>query len=234
VLHEVGHGLYEQGLPRELSGTPLGQAASLGIHESQSRLWENQIGRSRAFWTFWLPVVRTFFPGPLRDAGLDSFLQTLHVAKPGFIRVEADETTYNLHIVLRFEMETALLSGDLTVDDLPSAWNSRFEKLLGLKVPDNRHGYLQDVHWSGGGLGYFPTYTLGNLYAAQFMAAARRALPDLEIDLSRGCSAKLLGWLRNNIHSKGRAFRPEDLCRQATGEAPSTKYLLAHLETLAP
>ena len=234
VLHEVGHGLYEQGLPRELAGTPLGQAASLGIHESQSRLWENQIGRSRAFWTFWLPVVRTFFPGPLRDTGLDSFLQTLHVAKPGLIRVEADETTYNLHIVLRFEMETALLSGDLTVDDLPSAWNSRFEKLLGLKVPDNRHGYLQDVHWSGGGLGYFPTYTLGNLYAAQFMAAARRALPDLENDLSRGCSAKLLGWLRNNIHSKGRALRPEDLCRQATGEAPSTKYLLAHLETLAP
>jgi len=234
VLHEVGHGLYEQGLPAELAGTPLGQAASLGIHESQSRLWENQIGRSKPFWEFWYPIVRTFFPGPLKGASLDSFLKTLHVARPGFIRVEADETTYNLHIVLRFEMETALLSGDLSVADLPSAWNGRFEALLGLKVPDNRHGYLQDVHWSGGGLGYFPTYTLGNLYAAQFMAAARRALPDLEKDLMRGCSAGLLEWLRKNIHAKARSLRPEDLCSQATGEAPTTRYLLAHLESLAP
>lgn len=234
VLHEVGHGLYEQGLPVDFAGTPLGQAASLGIHESQSRLWENQIGRSKPFWTFWYPIVQTFFPGPLKGVGPEVFLKTLHVAKPGFIRVEADETTYNLHIVLRFEMETALLSGDLVVAELPSGWNHRFEALLGLKVPDNRHGYLQDVHWSGGGFGYFPTYTLGNLYAAQFMAAAKRALPNLENDLAHGSTVGLLGWLRKNIHAKGRSLRPEELCKEATGEALSTKYLLAHLESLAP
>ncbi len=234
VLHETGHGLYEQGLPHSFDGLPLGQAASLGIHESQSRLWENQVGRSRAYWSFWFPIAKAFFPGPLHNVDLDQFLRTLHRAKPGFIRVEADETTYNLHIVLRFEIETALLSGDLTVAQLPIAWNERFECLMGLKVPDDRRGYLQDVHWSGGGLGYFPTYTLGNLYAAQFIAAARRDLPNLDSDLARGDSASLLAWLRSHIHSKGRMLRPEALCIEATGEAPTPHYLLQHLESLIP
>lgn len=233
ILHEVGHGLYEQGLPSEFAGMPLGQAASLGIHESQSRLWENLVGRSRPFWQFWFPIAQAFFPVPLRGTTLETHLETLHVAKPGFIRVEADETTYNLHIVLRFEMETALLSGELAVADLPAAWNGRFEALLGLQVPDDRHGYLQDVHWSGGGFGYFPTYTLGNLYAAQFMAAARKALPNLDADLARGSTAGLLDWLRKNIHSKGRSRLPGEICLEATGEPPSTRHLLAHLESLA-
>jgi len=234
VLHEAGHGLYEQGIPAEWAGTPLGQAASLGIHESQSRLWENQVGRSAPFWAFWFPIAKSFFPGALKETNPTDFLKTLRVAKPGFIRVEADETTYNLHIVLRFEMETALLSGDLAVSGLPDAWNRRFLELFGLAVPDDRRGYLQDVHWSGGGLGYFPTYTLGNLYASQFMAAARRELPNLEHDLSRGDVTGLLDWLRRHVHSKGRSVRPEEICRLATGEAPTTAYLLAHLGSLAP
>src|SRR5215211_7447350 len=176
VLHETGHALYEQNLPAAHFGTPLGVAASFGIHESQSRLWENQVGRGRPFWDHFFPRLKQAFPGTLADVSPEAFFFAINDVRPSLIRVEADEATYNLHIALRFELELALLSGDLTVAELPGAWNERFEALFGLSVPDDARGCLQDIHWSFGGIGYFPTYTLGNLYSAQFMSAAKRDL----------------------------------------------------------
>ena len=173
VLHETGHAMYEQNLPAEHFGTPLGAACSLGIHESQSRLWENQVGRGRPFWDHFFPRLKQTFHA-LADVSQEAFTFAINGVRPSLIRVEADEATYNLHVALRFELELALLSGDLTTADLPGAWNDRFEALFGLKVPDDARGCLQDIHWAFGGIGYFPTYTLGNLYAAQLMAAFRR------------------------------------------------------------
>ncbi len=229
ILHEVGHGLYEQGLPPEHAGTPLGSYCSLGIHESQSRLWENQVGRSRPFWEHFFPRARQVFPAALRDVSLDDWLWAINDVQPSFIRVEADEATYNLHIILRFELEQALIAGDLAVADVPAAWNEKFEKLLGLKVPDDARGCLQDVHWSFGGLGYFPTYTLGNLYAAQLMDAARRDLPGLDNDFRRGDFSRLKGFLNEKVHAAGMRWRAEELCRRVTGQpldpAPLVRYL---------
>lgn len=230
VLHEAGHGLYEQGLNAEEWGQPAGDSVSLGIHESQSRLWENHIGGSLAFWERWLAVAAQHF----LDSGLGSITPAVAAAaaarvEPGFIRVEADEVTYDAHIVLRFELEQALISGDLSVDDLPGAWNERFAALLHLTVPDDARGCLQDIHWSAGLFGYFPTYTLGNLNAAQLMHAARQAMPDLDASLAAGEYAPLLGWLRENIHSRGQELLPGELIRQATGEPLQPRYFLDYL-----
>jgi carboxypeptidase Taq len=231
VLHETGHALYEQNLPAEHFGTPLGSACSFGIHESQSRLWENQVGRGRPFWEHFFPRLKQTFPGTLADVSLDAFVFAANDVRPSLIRVEADEATYNLHIALRFELELALLSGDLTVAELPDAWNTRFQALLGLEVPDNARGCLQDIHWSFGGIGYFPTYTLGNLYAAQLMAAAMRDLggDDLTADFSRGEYGRLKEWLTRTIHKHGQRFRAGELCRRATGEPLSPKPFLSYL-----
>lgn len=217
VLHEVGHGLYEQHLPADHAGTPLGTAASLGIHESQSRMWENQVGRGRPFWEHFFPRARQAFPAALRDVSLDEWLFAINDVQPSFIRVEADEVTYNLHIILRFELEQALMTGDLVPADVPAAWNERVRLSLGITPPDDARGCLQDIHWSFGGLGYFPTYTLGNLYAAQFMAAARRDLPGLDDDFRRGEFGRLTRWLTENIHRNGQRYRANDLCRRVTG-----------------
>src|SRR5207248_2441845 len=202
ILHEAGHGLYEQNLPREHWGTPCGAACSFGIHESQSRLWENQVGRGRPFWDHFFPRLKQTFPTALAGMPIDAFFFAVNDVRPSLIRVEADEATYNLHIALRFELELALLSGDLTVVDLPGAWNERFKALLGLDVPDDSRGCLQDIHWSFGGIGYFPTYTLGNLYAAQFMAAARRDLgaDALADDFHRGDFGRPRHWLVTHNH----------------------------------
>jgi carboxypeptidase Taq len=229
TLHEAGHGLYEQGLPREAFGSPLGEAASLGVHESQSRLWENQVGRGRPFWDHFFPLAQEAFPAALKGATLDEFLFAVNDVRPSFIRVEADEATYNLHIILRFELEQALLTGDLKPADVPGAWNERFQRMLGLDVPDDRRGCLQDIHWSMGGLGYFPTYTLGNLLAAQFMAQARADLPGLDDDFRRGEFGRLLGWLRENIHRHGQRYRPSQLCERITGKPLSHRPLVAYL-----
>jgi carboxypeptidase Taq len=229
VLHETGHALYEQGLPADHFGTPLGVACSFGIHESQSRLWENQVGRGRPFWEHFYPRLQQTFPTALADVPQGAFYFAINTVRPSLIRVEADEATYNLHIALRFELELALLSGDLTPADLPGAWNERFEALFGLKVPDDARGCLQDIHWSFGGIGYFPTYTLGNLYAAQLMDAARRALGTLDDDFRRGDFARLKGWLRHNIHQHGQRYRAGELCRRATGTSLSPKSFLAYL-----
>jgi carboxypeptidase Taq len=228
ILHEAGHGIYEQNLPGDRYGTPLGSACSMGIHESQSRLWENQVGRSRPFWEHFYPKAQAAFP-VLAGVSLDQFFFAVNDVRPSFNRVEADEATYNLHIILRFELEQALVTGDLQPADVPDAWNRRFEELLGLKVPDDKNGCLQDIHWSFGGLGYFPTYTLGNLYAAQFMAKAREDLPSLDDDFRRGEFARLKSWLTTNIHCHGQRYRAAELCRRLTGKAPDHRPLIAYL-----
>jgi carboxypeptidase Taq len=231
ILHETGHGLYDQGLDPTHYGTPLGGAVSLGIHESQSRLWENFVGRSRAFWEHFFPRARNAFPGALESVGLDAFYFAINDVRPSFIRVDADEATYNLHILLRFELEQALVSGDLKAGDVPGAWNQRFRQYLGLTPPDDAKGCLQDIHWSGGGIGYFPTYTLGNLYAAQFFERARVDLGDLERQLSRGEFAPLKEWLTIKIHRQGQRYRAADLVQAVTGAPLSPRPLLDQLRS---
>ena len=229
VLHELGHGLYEQGLPRGHFGTPMGEAASLGIHESQSRLWENAVGRGRPFWIFWFPMARRVFHEALGNVSLEQFLAAINHVTPSLIRVQADEVTYNLHIIVRFELEQALLDGDLPTAELPAAWNQKYRENLGLMPANDAEGCLQDIHWSAGLLGYFPTYILGNLYAAQLFAQASTELTDLESCLARGEFAELLAWLRDKIHRHGRLYRSARLIERATGRQPEPGPLLAAL-----
>jgi carboxypeptidase Taq len=232
VLHETGHAMYEQSLPAERFGTPLGAACSFGIHESQSRLWENQVGRGRPFWDHFFPRARQTFPAALAEVSAETFYFAINDVRPSLIRVEADEATYNLHIALRFDLELALLSGNLTAAELPGVWNERFKALFGLAVPDDSRGCLQDIHWSFGGIGYFPTYTLGNLYAAQLMDAARRDLGGAESlaeDFRRGQFDRLKGWLGEKIHRHGQRFRAGELCRRATGGPLSPQPFLSYL-----
>src|SRR5438046_6709162 len=217
VLHETGHALYEQGLPAEHWGTPLGEAISLGIHESQSRMWENLVGRSRSFWRHFFPKVMFAFPEQLAGVTPDQWHFAINDVRPSFIRTESDETTYNLHILLRFELEQDLLTENLAVKDLPAAWNEKMRKYLGLTPPDDARGCLQDIHWSGGAIGYFPTYTLGNLYAAQFFERARQELGDLDGQIAKGDFAPLLQWLRMNIHTHGKTLSTGSLAQRITG-----------------
>ncbi|OGB93226.1 MAG: peptidase M32, partial [candidate division NC10 bacterium RBG_16_65_8] len=229
ILHETGHGLYDQGLDPEHYGTPMGEAVSLGIHESQSRLWENFVARSRAFWEYWFPQARQAFPEALAGVGLDAFVFAVNDVRPSLIRVDADEATYNLHILLRFELEQAVIAGDLSVADLPAAWRDGMTRLLGITPPDDAQGCLQDIHWSGGSFGYFPTYTLGNLYAAQFFARAQAELGDLDEQFRRGEVLPLKEWLNRKIHREGQRYRAADLVTAVTGEPLNPEYLLRHL-----
>jgi carboxypeptidase Taq len=228
VMHEAGHGLYDQGLPSEHYGTPLGQAVSLGIHESQSRLWENHVGRSEIFWQHWHPIACQHFPELNRLTPAQVAAAVNHV-QPSFIRVEADQVTYDLHIILRFEIEMKLIERQLAVADVPAYWNEQFEKSFGLKVTKDADGCLQDIHWSHGTMGYFPTYSLGNLNAAQLMQRAQTDCPALETELARGEYGKLLGWLREKVHRHGMRHHPQELMRLATGEGTNTA---AHLAAL--
>ncbi len=231
VLHESGHGLYEQGLPKEEHfGSPLAEPISLGIHESQSRMWENLIGRSSAFWRWAGTHARKHF-APALDAFTDADIhRAMNIVAPSFIRVESDELTYNLHIMLRFDLERAMVRQDLSPEDLPGVWNERIKSDLGLDVPDDRRGCLQDVHWSMGAVGYFPTYTLGNLYSAQFWEAMGREMPGREEMIARGEFAPVLQWLRDRVHSVGREFRAEELCERISGAPLSSDALMRHLE----
>jgi len=228
ILHEAGHGMYEQGLPQEHYGAPLGSAASLGIHESQSRLWENHVGRSPAFWEHWYPVVCRHFP-ELKKLSAPQIAAAVNRVSPSFIRVEADQVTYDLHIILRFEIELKLIEEQLSVSDVPAYWNEQFEKMLGLKVPKDSDGCLQDIHWGQGTFGYFPTYTLGNLNAAQLMHRAGLDLPALETELARGEYQSLLNWLREKVHHQGQRHKPQEVIQSATGEPTRTTYHVEYL-----
>lgn len=227
IMHEVGHGIYEQGLPPENFGLPSGSAASLGIHESQSRLWENQIGRSPTFWEKFYPIALHHFP-QLRDFPLEKFLQYIHRAEYSPIRVEADEATYDLHIILRFRIERMLLNRQITVPEIPTTWSDLFRQSFGFSPPDDARGCLQDIHWSMGGIGYFPTYTLGNINAAQLFQAATSD-PEIAAATATGQYRPLLTWLRQNIHTHGATHPPSSLIENATGTPPSTDAYLAHL-----
>lgn len=230
ILHETGHGLYEQNLAPEWWGTPLGTATSLGIHESQSRLWENFVGRSRPFWDYFYPQAQRFFTEALGDVPQEDFYAAINDVRPSFIRIEADEVTYNLHIVLRFELERELIANRLQPADLPTAWNERFKNAFGLTPPDDAHGCLQDIHWSAGLFGYFPTYTLGNLFSAQFMAQARKELGDLDASFRRGEFLGLKNWLVEKIHRQGSRYRAMELGQKVTGEPLSHKAFIGYLK----
>lgn len=229
-IHEGGHALYEQGFALEDRRTVLAQAPSLGIHESQSRMWENMIGRSRPFWEHYAPVFREHHGAALGDAGPEDFYRAINHVAPSFIRVEADECTYNLHIILRFEIELALIEGNLRVRDVPEAWNAKVKEYLGLTVPNDAAGCLQDIHWSHGGIGYFPTYALGNLYAAQLFETIQEALPDLWEQVAQGSFAPLLAWLRTHVHRTGRRKLAAAIVEDATGSAPSAAPFLRYIE----
>ena len=229
TIHETGHALYEQGSADSISGTPLEGGTSLGIHESQSRLWENLVGRSRGFWEFFLPRLKEYFPEALADVDLDTFYRAINRAQPSLIRVEADEVTYNMHVIIRFEMENDLLEGKLSVADAPDAWNARYEEYLGVTPPDDAQGILQDVHWAGGMIGYFPTYTLGNVLSVQFFEKAVADRPEIPEQISRGEFGDLLSWLQENIYRHGRKYMPAELIERVTGETLSAKPYLAYL-----
>jgi carboxypeptidase Taq len=228
TVHETGHALYEQGLPAKEFGNALGEAVSLGIHESQSRMWENFVGRSPEFCHWLNTLLVKYFPNNPK-LSTEQIYDHLNHVRPSFIRVEADETTYNLHIVLRFEIEKGLVEGTIKVADLPEIWNAKMEQYLGVEVPDNARGVLQDVHWSHGTIGYFPTYTLGNIYAAQLFNKAKSEIPNLEAGFKKGEFDKLLNWLRKNIHREGSRYYPEELIKKITGEGLNPKYLIDYL-----
>ncbi len=229
IMHEAGHGIYDQGLNDEYYGTPMGSSISLGIHESQSRMWENFVGRSEAFWAHFYPKVQAAFPDALSDVSERDFYGAINTIAPSFIRVEADEATYNLHIMLRFELEQALINGGLKAEDVPGVWNETFEKYLGITPPDDTQGCLQDIHWSGGGIGYFPTYALGNLYAAQFFEQARQEVGDLDAQFAEGVFDPLKNWLTEKIYSQGQRYRANELIEVVTGKPLSHEPLMRHL-----
>ena len=228
-IHETGHALYEQGLPDEQYGLPLGEACSYSIHESQSRLWENNVGRSKNFWQYYYPVLQKHFTEQFKNISAEEFYRGINKVQPSFIRTEADELTYHFHVYIRYELEKKLLEGSLSAHDIPAYWNEQYKKYLGVTVPDDKTGCLQDVHWSHGSFGYFPTYSLGSFYAAQFYEIAKSQINALEIEIEGGNTTSLLNWLRQNIHSKGRFFTSEDLCRQVTGSGLDVSHFITYL-----
>lgn len=236
ILHESGHGIYDQGLRPDHFGLPPGTYVSLGIHESQSRMWENLVGRSRAFWEHFFPRLQGAFPEAVGEENLDDFFWAINHVAPSLIRVEADEATYNLHIIIRFELEQDLLSQNLAVGDLPAAWREKYQKYLGVEPPTDADGCLQDIHWSAALIGYFPTYSLGNLYASQFFEQADRDLGGLAQQFARGEFEPLKGWLNEKIHQPGQCFSASELVEQITGSglshAPLIRHLRAKLEPL--
>jgi carboxypeptidase Taq len=230
TIHEYGHAIYEMGIKKELYDTILCSGASMGIHESQSRMWENIVGRSKEFWMYWYPTFQKYFPENLKDYPMEEFHRAINIVQPSFIRVNADEVTYGLHIILRFEIEKDLIEGNIQINELPEIWNSKFEDLLGIVPPNDALGVLQDVHWSGGSLGYFPTYLLGNLYGAQFYHKILQELPSLPNDYKNGDFSNLLNYLRENIHQYGGIYRANELIKRVTGEDLNSDYFLKYIE----
>ncbi|MBA3432864.1 MAG: carboxypeptidase M32 [Actinobacteria bacterium] len=237
TMHEAGHGLYAHGIASTLERTPLASSPSLGLNESQSRTWENLVGRSRPFWTHWYEPLQSTFPDQLGDVDLETFLAAINKAEPGLIRVAADETTYSLHIILRFDLERRLIEGTLEPKDVREAWSEGMRELLGVEVPNDADGVLQDVHWSGGGIGYFPTYALGNVISLQIWSVVREAIPDLDAQMEDGELEPLSAWLRDNLYSLGRKLTPKETIERLTGSPtidpqPYLAYLREKLSAL--
>jgi carboxypeptidase Taq len=231
TLHEAGHGIYEQGLPRDkYAGLPMGESISLGIHESQSRMWENMVGRGLPFWKHFFPRAQQVFPERLAGVKLEDFYFAINDVRPSMIRIEADEVTYNLHILLRFEIEQAIFHNDIKLDDIPQVWNEKFESYFGIQPKNDSEGCLQDVHWSMGIFGYFPTYALGNLYAAQFFAKAQEEMPNLTSQFEMGDFSSLKKWVNEKIHDHGKRYSASDLVEEVTGKPLSHKPLMEYLE----
>lgn len=230
TIHETGHALYELGMDPKWAGTPMAQAVSLGIHESQSRMWENLVGRSREFMGYLTPVVKEFFPEQLSSVTPDELWMQVNRVHPSLIRTEADEVTYSQHIVIRMLLEEALITGELKVADAPAAWNDLYKKYLGVTPPDYKNGVMQDVHWYHGGIGYFPTYALGNLYGAMMMTAAKAALPNMSDQISKGDFGGLLGWLRENVHKHGMRYKGPELIKNISGSDLSAKPFVDYLK----
>lgn len=228
-IHETGHALYEQGLPEDQYGLPLGEACSYSIHESQSRLWENNVGRSKNFWQHYFPVLQKYFPEQFGKISLEQFYKGINKVQPSLIRTEADELTYHFHVFIRYELEKNLLDKTISTKDIPAFWNEHYKKFLNVDVPDDRKGCLQDVHWSHGSFGYFPTYSLGSFYAAQFYTSAQSELKNLDEEIKQGNTSSLLNWLRQNIHSKGRFYTSEELCKEVTGKELDVNYFVNYL-----
>ena len=230
MMHEAGHGMYEQGGAQHLDATPLAGGTSLGVHESQSRLWENVVGRSKGFWSWALPRLQASFPDQVGNISVDDFYRAINKVQQSFIRVEADEATYNLHIILRFELEKDILTGKIALKDLPKEWNQRFEAYFGKVPPNDSEGVLQDVHWSAGLVGYFPTYALGNLLSLQYYNCALKEHPSLPDEIAAGKFDTLHSWLQTNIHQHGRKFTSSELTQRITGEAIQSRDYIAYLQ----
>ncbi len=229
-IHEGGHALYEQGLPESQYGMPLGNAIGLGIHESQSRLWENNVGRSLGYWQFNYPSLQKAFPENLDGIDVETFYRGINAVEPSLIRTESDELHYHFHILIRFEIEKGLMEGSIEVKDLDKVWNAKYKEYLGVDVPSDNKGVLQDIHWSHGSLGYFPTYSLGSFYAAQFFEQAKKELPGLEEEIRNGDSSALLTWLREKVHVHGQMYNSEELCKRITGEGLNFDHFMRYAE----
>lgn len=227
-IHEGGHALYEQGLPLSEYGLPSGEYISLGIHESQSRLWENNVGRNLNYWKFNYAKLREVFPDQLKNVSVTDFYKAINIVKPSLIRTSADELTYHTHVMIRFEIEKALIEGSLEVKDLPAVWNKKYKDYLGLDVPDDSKGVLQDIHWSHGSFGYFPTYSLGSFYAAQFYSCAKNEIPQLEKEIENGNLKPLLEWLRQKVHQYGKYYTAEELCIFISGEKLNFSFFMKY------
>lgn len=229
-LHEGGHALYEQNISPELAGTPLSQGTSMGIHESQSRFWENVIGRSRTFWERYYGELQKHFPEQLKDISVDDFYRAINHVENSFIRIEADELTYNLHIIIRYEIEKMIFNEGLKVSELPKVWNQKYQSYLGITPPNDSLGVLQDVHWAGGSFGYFPSYALGNMYAAQFAHTIRKEIPEFDMLITEGNFAPIREWLTDNIYKYGKSLKPAEIIARVTGEELNPNYLADYLE----
>jgi carboxypeptidase Taq len=229
-IHEGGHALYEQGLPTEQYGLPLGSATSLGIHESQSRLWENNVALSLAYWKANFLKLQSDFPSQFSGISTQDYYKAINQVKPNLIRIEADELHYHLHVLIRYELEKGLMDGSISTDNLNKVWNDRYKEYMGVEVADDKEGVLQDIHWSQGLVGYFPTYSLGSFYAAQFFNQARKEIPNLILEIEKGNMKPLLDWLREKIHRYGRRYTSEELCEQITGEGLNLKYFMDYAE----
>ncbi len=229
IIHEAGHGLYDLGFGDDIRGTILAEGVSLGIHESQSRFWENCIGRHRAFWTYWFPILKNEYLPALEQVPFDTFLKSINRVRPSLIRVEADEVTYPLHILLRYKLEKALIEDTLSLSDLPAAWNDGMEELIGIRPSHDGEGVLQDIHWSMGSFGYFPTYALGTLYAAQFFSSLLKQYPLVLREVEQGKFGTVVQWLKENVHVHGKVFPAEELCRKVSGSSLDSNYFLQYV-----